>query len=141
MYLSDSGLVTGTATTEGIYDDIEVEVKDSSTPQKSHKKFIVVTVYQPTEELSIINNSNLIAAKVNTYYEVQFRASGGNNTSYTWAVEAGSAPLPGGLTLDPNTGILSGMPTASAGTQFSFSIQVTDGDGDTVAKAFVLNVN
>jgi hypothetical protein len=140
LYLSDSGLVTGTPAIEGVY-PVQVEVTDSSAPPRTDQREVIVTVYEPTEELAIVTNSPLPAATSGSPYDVQFKASGGNNASYTWALELGSAPLPGGLTLNATTGILSGTPTASAGTQFSFSIQVTDADGDTVAKPFVLYVN
>ncbi len=141
LYLSDSGLVTGTPTTEGVY-PVEVEVTDSSSPAaKTEQREIIVTVYQPTEELSILTNKNLPAATSGTYYEIQFKASGGNSASYTWALETGSAPLPAGLSLNPTTGLLSGTPSVSSGTEFSFSIQVTDADSDTVAKVFLLSVN
>ncbi len=58
---------------------------------------------------------------VGTPYTHTFPASGGD-TPYTFSIIAGS--LPGGLTLDSATGIVSGTPT-TIGT-FPFTIQVSD---------------
>ena len=50
---------------------------------------------------------------------------------YSWAVTAGTAP--GGLTLNTSTGAISGVPTSSVGSPFSFSITATDSVGATSA--------
>lgn len=58
---------------------------------------------------------------------------------YTWAVASGST-LPGGLSLDPTTGTISGTPTKS-GT-YTFSVQVTDSSSPalTVSVPYTLTV-
>ena len=54
-----------------------------------------------------ILTQSLPNAKVGVDYKAQLLAIGGRRP-YTWAVTKGS--LPGGLVLDPKTGIISGMP-------------------------------
>ena len=46
----------------------------------------------------------------------------------TWAVTLGS--LPGGLTLDPSTGVVSGTPTDAGGVAWTFDVRMTDSTGD-----------
>ena len=60
-------------------------------------------------------------------YAHTFTSSGGV-LPVSWSVSSGS--LPTGLTLNPASGILSGIPTAAA--TYSFSLLVTDSDGNTV---------
>jgi len=54
---------------------------------------------------------------------------GGNET---WTVTAGQ--LPAGLTLNPSTGVISGTPSGTGA--YSFTIQVSDGLGDTTQQTF-----
>lgn len=58
-------------------------------------------------------------------YTTTFTVAGGT-APYTWTLVSGS--FPGGLTLDPATGILSGTPTAHG--VFPFTLQVTDSTGN-----------
>jgi hypothetical protein len=66
-------------------------------------------------------------------YSAAVAVSGGA-PAYAWAVTNGS--LPGGLSLDPATGAITGTPTA-AGT-FSFTVTVTDSATQTATAAFTV---
>lgn len=66
----------------------------------------------------------LPAGKVGQPYSYQFQVSGGW-TPYTW--DDAGLPLPPGLRIDSDTGVLSGTPT-TAGT-YAFQVQVTDYSG------------
>jgi YVTN family beta-propeller protein len=55
---------------------------------------------------------------------------------YSWAITAGK--LPGGLSLDKNTGVISGKPS-KAGT-YIFSVTVTDSEGLTCSREFTLTI-
>ncbi len=50
----------------------------------------------------------------------------------TWSIVAGQ--LPSGLSLNPSTGVISGVPTVSG--NFSFTVQVTDGLGNSAEQTF-----
>jgi hypothetical protein len=57
-------------------------------------------------------------------YNEQVQATGGiGNLSWT-IVSPGTGPLPPGLDIDPNTGVISGEPTTAG--LFPFTVQVTD---------------
>jgi hypothetical protein len=79
----------------------------------------------------------LSPATVNTYYEVNFTATG-MIAPVTWSTPPGTpAPPPGlGLTSD---GKLSGTPTQD--DTFDFVIRVTDSTGRAVDRAYSLTVN
>jgi CNT family concentrative nucleoside transporter len=61
-------------------------------------------------------------AQVNVVYPPQTLQASGGSGSYTFTMVSGS--LPAGLTLDPHTGVISGTPTAAAGS--TFTVQVKD---------------
>lgn len=62
-----------------------------------------------------ITTATLPAGTVNQNYSAQLNAAGGTG-SYTWGLAGGSPALPVGLTLDPATGAISGIPTGPAGS-------------------------
>jgi hypothetical protein len=78
-----------------------------------------------------IEPATLPAAQKGVAYSQTLTASGGTGP-YTFAVTAGS--LPPGLTLDPNTGVLSGTPTANG--SYSFTVTATDANGCTGSQAY-----
>ncbi len=85
-----------------------------------------------------ITTTSLAGGAVNVAYSATLAASGGT-LPYTWSIVSGS--LPGGLTLNSGTGVISGTPTAT-GT-FSFTVQVTDNSspGQTATKALSITVS
>jgi type II secretory pathway component GspD/PulD (secretin) len=68
-----------------------------------------------------IDSTSLPGATLQTLYSAFLRAAGGIGLR-TWSVSAGT--LPGGLSLDPATGTISGTPTAAGNS--SFTVSVTD---------------
>ncbi len=79
---------------------------------------------------------SLTAGQVSTAYTQSVTASGGTGP-YTYAVTSGA--LPAGLTLNTNTGDISGTPT-TAGTA-NFTITATDANNDTGSAAYSLLIN
>jgi len=73
---------------------------------------------------AITSSAKLPSGVVGQSYQFTFTATSGSGGALTWSVATGSS-LPGGLTLNPASGVLSGTPS-SAGA-FPFTIQVTDG--------------
>jgi predicted extracellular nuclease len=87
--------------------------------------------------ITITNASPLTAGTVNQPYSVTFTATGGTGSGYTFSQFSGT--FPPGLTLTGAT--LSGMPNTTAGSPFSFTIQVTDSGSNTAQKTFSLTIN
>ena len=89
-------------------------------------------------EKRICFSSGALPAKcVGDIYSFQLSASGGAlfaTKDYDWSISAGS--LPPGIELDPETGLLIGLPFIS-GT-FDFTVTVTDANGKSQSKAFTI---
>jgi large repetitive protein len=75
------------------------------------------------------------AGEVGVAYSDQLTSSGGTG-ALAWSVSSGS--LPGGLSLNSSTGLLSGTPTASG--SFSFTVTITDAAGGTASKAVTVTI-
>ena len=82
-----------------------------------------------------ITTTSLPAGQVGTAYSQTLAASSGV-TPYVWSVSAGA--LPGGLTLNAATGLISGTPTNAAVA--NFTVRVTDSAGATATQALSITV-
>ncbi len=118
-------VITGTPATAGEY---SFTVKASSGTLSAVK---TLTLKVGTE-LQILSSA-LKAAKVNEQYSHTFRTNKGDAS---WNVI--SSDLPGGLTLEASTGIISGKPTNPG--SFDFTLQAIAG-GLTASRDFTLTVN
>ncbi|WP_179223663.1 putative Ig domain-containing protein [Paenibacillus tyrfis] len=83
-----------------------------------------------------IATSSLPQGMVGTAYSQVLTATGGDGT-YVWAIVDGT--LPAGVTFDPATAKLSGTPTSE--NSYSFTVQITDGNGVTATKELTIQVN
>ncbi|MCC8999957.1 MAG: putative Ig domain-containing protein, partial [Candidatus Contendobacter sp.] len=82
-----------------------------------------------------ISTTTLAGATTGTFYTALLQAAGGK-TPYAWSLLSGV--LPGGISLNSSTGVLSGTPSAP-GT-FNFVVQVKDSAGATALANFALVV-
>ena len=82
-------------------------------------------------------NTDLKEGWVGLAYELQLVAVGGVEP-YSWTVSSGA--LPAGLTLDPDTGIISGTPAIAAIGENAFTIAITGADGETSENPVTLHV-
>ena len=73
--------------------------------------------------LPSITTTSLISGYVGVEYKAQLAASVADNKTVTWTL-ANGATLPDGLTLDAETGVISGVPKATA-TSHSFTVQAS----------------
>lgn len=71
----------------------------------------------------VIITTSLPDGTLGTAYSATLKAPGGV-PPFTWNIDEGGAALPPGVTLDPSSGVLSGVPMR-AGT-FNFTARVTD---------------
>lgn len=82
-----------------------------------------------------INSPALLEAIASIPFNHQLSASGGT-LPYNWAAVGGT--LPGGISLNPATGLLSGTPTAMG--NFSFTVQAADSQSHVAQKNIAINV-
>jgi large repetitive protein len=127
-----TGILSGAPATPGTF-NFGVRATDSigcagSTPY-------VLTINCPTIQINPAN-PNLPNGAAGAPFNVAFMAMGGT-APYSFSITRGA--LPGGLTLDAATGVLSGAPTATG--EFSFEVRVTDGYGCFSSRAYVLMIN
>ena len=83
-----------------------------------------------------VRTTDLPDGQVDEAYDTTLRASGGQ-PPYVWSISAGS--LPDGLTLDSNTGRISGVPE-TYGVSI-FTIQVQDSNLTTGTQDLAININ
>jgi Tfp pilus assembly protein PilX len=83
-----------------------------------------------------ITTTSLPDGTQNSAYSTTLAASGGQ-TPYSWSLSAGT--LPAGLALATSTGVISGTPSGT-GTS-SFTVRVTDANGQTATQALSITIN
>ena len=128
-----AGSLSGRPTIAGSY-DFTITATDSNSICPGSQGYTLVI------DCPIISvrpaNPDLTPGQVGVTYNRAFTANGGL-APYTFSI--GNGALPGGLSLDSATGILSGSPSVS-GT-FSFAIQANDNSGCSGSTGYVLTVN
>ncbi|GLQ50832.1 putative Ig domain-containing protein [Dyella flava] len=115
-----TGTLSGTPDAGGTF-NFTVTATDSNTNTGSQAYSL--TVATPTITLS---PTSLNSMKVGVAFS-QSVAAGGGTSPYTYSIVSGS--LPAGLSLNANTGALSGTPTA--GGSYSFAVQARDSSAGT----------
>ena len=132
MTLSAGGLLTGTPTTAGSY-TFTVQATDSNAtaPATATRQFSIVI-----NELLTITTTTLANGTSGILYNLTLAKSGGT-MPYSWSLKSGDS-LPDGLSLDPITGSISGVPIA-AGNK-SFTVIVSDVCGATSSAILNLTV-
>ncbi|MDZ7637576.1 MAG: Ig domain-containing protein [Bryobacterales bacterium] len=129
---ANTGVLSGTPSVAGNYTFL-VTVFDSR--ESSIERTFFMTVSESVSAPTILTASPLADATLGVSYSQTFAASGGN-PPYQFFLASGQ--LPPGLTLNSQSGTLSGVP-AQTGT-FNFVIDVMDSRQRTSNKAFVLRV-
>ena len=114
LSLSTSGIITGKPTKGGVYNFTVTLTDGGVTDTQPLTLTIAGTVSLTTTSLPI--------GTVGKAYSASLQVSGGTSP-YSWQITQGS--LPAGLTINQNTGVISGTPTAPASTA-SFTVTVTD---------------
>jgi hypothetical protein len=128
---TSTGLISGTPSAIGTA-SFTVAVADSSSPAQS--KSVNLSIVIAPESLAV-TTSALPGGTVGTSYATVLQASGGA-APYLWSISSGI--LPGGLTLIPSLGIISGTPTA-AGT-VSLTATVADTENPVQSKSVSLSI-
>ena len=112
--------IVGTPTQDGTY-SFTVRAQDSGSPARFEEQTSQITINPAM--VSMVTTA-LPHATVGQSYSYPMQATGGI-PPYTWSLDAFSKPLPAGLTLNANTGVISGTPTTGSNAALIF--WVTDG--------------
>ncbi|MBL8167193.1 MAG: putative Ig domain-containing protein [Acidobacteria bacterium] len=116
VMLSPSGTLSGQPNTAGSF-TFTVKVTDQNNCQATRQYTVVIC------GTITVNPASLANGFVGTAYSQSFTQTGGVG-AIIWS---SSGALPGGLSLNPSSGLLSGLPTTT-GT-YAFSIRATDQNG------------
>ncbi len=115
LTLSNNGVISGTPTvTKTATHTFTLTDATSLTVEKALQLSIRAT------PLSIMTTS-LTQGTANQSYSATLTATGGIG-AYTWGLAGGSPALPTGLTLNPSTGAISGIPTGTSNTNYTFTV-------------------
>ena len=128
LSISTAGAITGIPTTAGTY-TFSLVATDAIGCKTTAVYTLVINgaLTLPTATLP-----NGMAGKV--YPPITLPSPTGGSTPYVFS----SANLPGGLSLDPNTGTITGTPTTAGA--YTFTVTATDADGNVVNTNFNLTV-
>lgn len=113
---SGTGQLGGIPTTPGTY-NFTARVTDAGGQQASQNYTLVV------RSTLTITTAALPDGTIGTAYSQQLAATGGAQP-FTWSITQGT--LPGGLTLNPATGAVTGTPNAAG--VFQFTVRAADGN-------------
>lgn len=129
----NTGVISGTPTTVTEF-TFPAEVRDARG--RSSTKFFKIVIVDERQPLVISTASPLPQATLGDPYSLPIVATGGL-PPYAFSVTAGTPPA--GLSLNPQTGILSGTPT-QAGTS-TFTVRVASSDNqESVTREFQIQV-
>ena len=127
---SASGTISGMPASAGTF-----HFTVTATDKKSESASQSYSIDIADAALTISTSSPLPGAKVGAAYSQTLSVSGGA-APYAWSVIVGS--LPGGISLNAGSGVLSGTPTAA--NAFSFTVEVIDKNKASTTKAFSLTI-
>jgi Putative Ig domain len=134
LNLSTTGAISGTPNGPFVGTSaFSVSVSDSQLPSPATATANLSITINTTSLL--VTTTVLPGAVLSTFYNQTLIAAGGS-PPYTWSVATGSLPL--GLSLNPNSGVISGVPQI-AGT-FTFTVRVRDSIGSTATAALRIEV-
>lgn len=130
--------VSGTPTEAGTF-DFDVTVTDADGADATKRIRLIVEGGVGPKDLAVVTAS-LPSGVAGMTYSATIEASGGSEAGYTWAVTEGA--LPAGLTLGdagtPST-TLSGTPSAEGSS--TFTVTVTDSEGNTASGQLTLRID
>ncbi len=120
-----------------VMDNEIITVSDAETfPDVVDSESITVSdMVSVTVNLIITTTGSLPAADLNAPYPATTITASGGTTPYTWS----AIGLPAGLSISAG-GVITGTPTADAGSPYSVVVKVTDSNGLTASAPFSLTV-
>ena len=123
----ETGLITGTvdgsASLDGPY---EVTVTVTDAQGESASTVFTLNISNPAPVVDVVEVPEIVAVGQPLAINV---ADAVNDPDGDAALTYSADNLPVGLTIDPDTGIISGTPTVAQDTPFVFTVFVDDGEG------------
>ena len=124
-----TGVVSGTPTATGTSTfTVQVQEAGLATATKS----LTIAIYAPLA----VSTASLENGIVGTSYSQTLAATGGL-TPYTWSISSGT--LPGGLTLNATTGVISGIPTTAGSSTITARVQ--DANSATATRSLSITIS
>ncbi len=132
---TSTGVLSGTPTAQGTFN---FTMRATDVNQCTGERAYSLVINQMNCPTITVNPSNptLTAGTVGTAYTQPFTQTGGAG-AIVWSVSAGT--LPGGLTLNTGSGVLSGTPTTAGAS--TFTIRATDFNQCTGERQYTLTIN
>jgi hypothetical protein len=132
---ANTGVISGTPTVAGSYNVVERVVDVNGLADE--ETIVIKVVTKPT--ITTVTPLTPVVSGFTITPIAQTKTNGSAAIAATgaWSLESGS--LPAGLALNPNTGQITGKPTAT-GT-FTFTVKLVDVDGEIATKEETLVVN
>jgi len=129
-----TGAITGTPTTAATTTHT-FTLRDTSAPSQTVEQTLSLTIDPPLS----ITTTSLPNASIGSSYNQPVETVGGIGALTFSIVLPGTGTLPQNLSLNPTTGMISGTPTAPAGT-FPFTVRVADEGGQQDTQALSVSV-
>jgi len=129
-----TGAITGTPTTQGTTTHT-FTLRDSSAPSQTVDQPLNLTI----EPSLAITTTSLPDASISSSYNEPVQTVGGIGALTFSIVLPGTGTLPQNLSLNPTTGMISGIPIAPPGT-FPFTVRVADTSGQQDTKDLTVRV-
>ncbi|MGA7914333.1 MAG: putative Ig domain-containing protein, partial [Candidatus Acidiferrales bacterium] len=139
MLTGSTGAISGTPTTAGTFGPYVFTVTDANNNTAASMGLTINIVAQSSIHLTI---PNFPVGTVGVPYTGPALSATGGTAPYTWVLTQNTSYIPG-LTMDPNTGLVTGTPT-KATTVISIGIKVTDSSTPTPQVAvgnFLITIN
>jgi hypothetical protein len=134
LNLGANGVISGTPTA-AVVASFTVRATDSAASPQQGSAALMLTIDVSSGSLAVLTTNLAGATQGEAYSETLYAANG--TPPYTWDVTAGV--LPGGLSLNPATGVISGTPTQRG--SFAFNVTVTDSTMASASMGLTLNVS
>jgi streptogramin lyase len=131
--LSPSGLISGQATTPGSY-TVTIQVADTNSPQDVARQTYVLNV--SLTPLTVQFTTGEADGVVGQSYSATPLTVMGGTTPYHWT----ATNLPAGLSINPSTGQITGIPTTANPTGSSVSVTATDAATPAESLSFITTI-
>lgn len=132
---ANTGVISGTATTDGTY-QIVVKVTDVNALSDEETLTLTITT-KPVITTTASLPSGVIGVLLNPIAQTKTVGTASIPQTGAWSISSGS--LPAGLSLNPDTGAITGTPTATG--VFTFTVKLVDNAGEIATKVETLAIN